>query len=415
MADYAETVRWLSGQEYARNHQLNQSTPSARQLRTGLNGRPLFSWDLPDNPETTTETKLQSQVTNIAIKTTPSTLRSDHIGIKDGNKKPHRTVWWPWRSYKDWSRSRKQNVKQFLKKDDSKTSNRHQPDFITDLRRKHEKTNKNKIHKNKHKSHIHKNRVEISKYKISKRKRKEYKLEICTKPKHIGTDPSGHKKSVRLKQTSAKEFLNENDNEIKIMNSNISIKECKEGQERKIKPANDSYSLNIGQFRQSFAFMKKKLLSQDYLSQFVNTTCDALCINFLGSMICKCPRGFQLDSTKRTCLDINECSSRNGHGPCQSECTNTRGSYHCSCTNLTGTRLADDRHSCEDIDECSATNIHCSHGCINTVGTAFCFCPDGYNLGADWQTCQDVDECVDLEIKKCPGVCINTVGSYMCV
>ena len=90
------------------------------------------------------------------------------------------------------------------------------------------------------------------------------------------------------------------------------------------------------------------------------------------------------------CADNNECSLRNGHGPCQGTCRNTYGSYVCDCDGMTGTQLASDGHTCEDIDECAATgdNFGCSHSCLNTVGTAFCACPEGYMLGDDWKTCE---------------------------
>ena len=29
--------------------------------------------------------------------------------------------------------------------------------------------------------------------------------------------------------------------------------------------------------------------------------------------------------------DINECASNGGHGPCDQYCTNTNGSFYCSC------------------------------------------------------------------------------------
>lgn len=91
----------------------------------------------------------------------------------------------------------------------------------------------------------------------------------------------------------------------------------------------------------------------------------------------------------RACVDVNECLLRNGHGPCQGSCTNTWGSYLCSCDSVPGTTLAHDSRSCRDIDECNdpTFNMHCSHSCINTIGTAFCLCPIGYTLGNDWKTC----------------------------
>ena len=42
-------------------------------------------------------------------------------------------------------------------------------------------------------------------------------------------------------------------------------------------------------------------------------------------------------------VDINECSTNNGG--CSDNCTNTLGSYLCSCT-VTGYTLNDDKHNC---------------------------------------------------------------------
>ena len=40
---------------------------------------------------------------------------------------------------------------------------------------------------------------------------------------------------------------------------------------------------------------------------------------------------------------MNECSTNNGG--CSDNCTNTLGSYSCSCT-VTGYTLSDDKHNC---------------------------------------------------------------------
>jgi Coagulation Factor Xa inhibitory site len=97
------------------------------------------------------------------------------------------------------------------------------------------------------------------------------------------------------------------------------------------------------------------------------------------------------------------------------------GSYTCTCDSLPGTRLAEDRHSCEDVDECGLNNGGCSHTCLNTLGRAFCVCPEGWMLDDDWKTCIDIDECsleyqksLKLE-KRCDYGCINTLGSYRCI
>ena len=40
-----------------------------------------------------------------------------------------------------------------------------------------------------------------------------------------------------------------------------------------------------------------------------------------------------------------------------------------------------------DIDECVQGTAGCSHNCTNTVGSYFCTCMDGYELESDNHTC----------------------------
>uniref|UniRef100_A0A0P6DBK5 Putative Fibrillin-2 n=1 Tax=Daphnia magna TaxID=35525 RepID=A0A0P6DBK5_9CRUS len=147
-----------------------------------------------------------------------------------------------------------------------------------------------------------------------------------------------------------------------------------------------------------------------------NGGCEGTCVNRQGSYQCFCSSGFRLASNGKKCIDHNECLLRNGHGPCQGTCRNTHGSYECSCDERPGTQLAADGHTCEDLDECSlGDNFGCSHTCLNTLGTAFCTCPDGYMLGDDWKTCEDMDECELEDVgQACAGTCINTIGSFRC-
>ena len=87
-----------------------------------------------------------------------------------------------------------------------------------------------------------------------------------------------------------------------------------------------------------------------------------------------------------TCIaDVNECSRE--FPPCarapNGTCTNTIGSYNCSCNpGYTG-----DGSTCVDIDECSTGTNNCSVNakCSNTIGSYNCTCNYGYT--GDGLTC----------------------------
>ncbi|CAC5378019.1 unnamed protein product [Mytilus coruscus] len=55
-------------------------------------------------------------------------------------------------------------------------------------------------------------------------------------------------------------------------------------------------------------------------------------------------------------------------------------------TSATGSKEVSD---CVDIDECSNEMFKCEHGCTNTNGSFVCSCRDGYTLHSDGKTCID--------------------------
>ncbi|XP_031416453.1 epidermal growth factor-like protein 6 isoform X2 [Clupea harengus] len=126
----------------------------------------------------------------------------------------------------------------------------------------------------------------------------------------------------------------------------------------------------------------------------------------VGPNKCKCFPGY----TGRSCSqDLNECGLK--PRPCEHRCMNTHGSYMCYCLN--GYTLMPDG-SCTNSRTCTLAN--CQYGCEEVQGETRCLCPStGLQLGPDERSCVDIDECVTGQ-NLCPfnRRCINTFGSYYC-
>uniref|UniRef100_A0A1X7SDX5 EGF-like domain-containing protein n=1 Tax=Amphimedon queenslandica TaxID=400682 RepID=A0A1X7SDX5_AMPQE len=99
-----------------------------------------------------------------------------------------------------------------------------------------------------------------------------------------------------------------------------------------------------------------------------------------GSYQCQCINGYAL--VDKQCQDIDEC--RNSNGGCEQLCTNTIGSFFCSCNkgfNLTNSVF------CSDIDECSTGTNNCSRKCVNEIGSFHCECLSDEDLLPDGSNC----------------------------
>ncbi|KAL3836485.1 hypothetical protein ACJMK2_021917, partial [Sinanodonta woodiana] len=177
----------------------------------------------------------------------------------------------------------------------------------------------------------------------------------------------------------------------------------------------------------------------------------ALCVFRNMSAECYCEKGYQ--NSSHGCIDINECN----HSLCSDICSNTNGSYSCSC--YKGKELAadgltcmkckegrygdncTDRCSCsitntnscnpengscscktgwtgskcqEDVPECNNTDLICpeNSNCLELPGTYLCQCNIGY-IKISNGTCSDIDECGSHPCQN-GGNCTNTNGSYTC-
>ncbi|XP_027043630.1 uncharacterized protein LOC113671585 [Pocillopora damicornis] len=139
--------------------------------------------------------------------------------------------------------------------------------------------------------------------------------------------------------------------------------------------------------------------------------CDvnAYCTNTAGSYYCTCKGGYT--GNGRSCSNINECADSTPDCDVNAVCNNILGSYKCMCED----GFHGNGTNCTDIDECTDGIHNCDVNaeCNNTLGSYKCSCKDGFHRNGT--NCTDVDECAD-RIHNCNvnADCNNTLGSYKC-
>uniref|UniRef100_A0A8C6LCL6 Si:dkey-88l16.3 n=1 Tax=Nothobranchius furzeri TaxID=105023 RepID=A0A8C6LCL6_NOTFU len=88
------------------------------------------------------------------------------------------------------------------------------------------------------------------------------------------------------------------------------------------------------------------------------------------------------------------CAQRNCSSPsaplCDFRCVSTPNGPRCYCG--AGFRLQSSSRSCMDIDECSSSGALCKHICQNTPGSYSCLCHPGFYLEPDNRSCKTKDE-----------------------
>ncbi|XP_033710409.1 adhesion G protein-coupled receptor E1 isoform X3 [Tursiops truncatus] len=154
---------------------------------------------------------------------------------------------------------------------------------------------------------------------------------------------------------------------------------------------------------------------------------NSICRNLPGRYKCNCLPGFSSPTGNNwnpgkpghfTCTDINECLD-SGICPEHSECTNSLGSYRCSCQ----VGYTSKNSSCEDVDECADPRTCPKHStCHNSLGSYSCACNPGFESSRGkmsfqglGETCEDVDECSRNSTLCGPSsVCTNILGKYSC-
>eukprot|EP00736_Rhodelphis_marinus_P010899 Rmarinus@m.552 len=140
-----------------------------------------------------------------------------------------------------------------------------------------------------------------------------------------------------------------------------------------------------------------------------NCHMNASCTNSIGSFECTCDVGFSGDGT--SCADQDECKLMTDDCAPAADCTNSAGSFSCDCWNgYTGSGT-----NCTDLDECGLATHDCHEMayCENTQGSFICDCVLGYD--GSGTLCREVDECeVGLHNCAAGGSCANTMGSFTC-
>ncbi|XP_069857979.1 LOW QUALITY PROTEIN: fibrillin-3 [Dipodomys merriami] len=174
--------------------------------------------------------------------------------------------------------------------------------------------------------------------------------------------------------------------------------------------------------------------------------CQFICVNTIGTFSCRCPPGFT--QRHQACFDNDECSAQPGPCGTQGRCHNSPGNFHCEC--YQGFTLDSSGRSCEDINECDGPHRYhdgcqnelggyrCScpqhsqwaqyvdenecallpmacgsASCHNTLGGFHCVCPSGFDFNQALGGCQDVDECAG-QGSPCSYGCANTAGGFLC-
>uniref|UniRef100_A0A672J0E1 Zgc:158328 n=1 Tax=Salarias fasciatus TaxID=181472 RepID=A0A672J0E1_SALFA len=146
----------------------------------------------------------------------------------------------------------------------------------------------------------------------------------------------------------------------------------------------------------------------------LNGGCQQTCVNTRGSYHCECSEGFRMHTDGRTCIVRDPCGERNGG--CAQLCLSEEGRVHCSCR--PGFKLAGDGKDCEDIDECSSGHAKCSHGCVNMPGSFSCLCHPGFELGSDGKQCYRIEMEIVNSCEKnnggCSHHCEHTTNGPLC-
>lgn len=152
-------------------------------------------------------------------------------------------------------------------------------------------------------------------------------------------------------------------------------------------------------------------------------TCDQVCHDTVGSFTCECTEpGSELKSDNHTCgfVDLCDPSPCGDHGVCSSD--HVVATCYCDSGYVfnvdAGTCIDEDECTMSEINPCPNTNMTCT----NTPGSFTCSCPDGFVFvmhgnTTDTSSCDDIDECTQEPCSTDSADhehCTNSYGSFSC-
>ncbi|XP_061667358.1 thrombomodulin [Syngnathoides biaculeatus] len=118
-------------------------------------------------------------------------------------------------------------------------------------------------------------------------------------------------------------------------------------------------------------FKMKAGLCVDH-NECASAPCEHMCDNTPGSYKCSCYDGYRVDPD-----DPNKCELHCGKKECTAEC-DPNDKFQCYCPEGYIAEERDPHTACMDIDECA--HSYCDHGCTNTYGSYVCSCQKGFTL-----------------------------------